>query len=101
MQAVASFLKVVFALLRKPVVIVGCVIVFLIFLPGLSKKHELLEKKELLREKSDSLVKENEALLNEIEKLESDPVYQEKIAREKLGFIKENEVILKLKPEQQ
>ena len=71
------------------------VAVVLIYLPGFSKLQQLREENRILREKIDALAKTNRELKKEKEKLEKDPSYIEKIAREKLGMAKEGEIILK------
>ncbi|MEA2083849.1 MAG: septum formation initiator family protein [Thermodesulfobacteriota bacterium] len=47
--------------------------------------------------KNEILKKENNALRKEIDKLENDPLYIEKTAREKYGMIKKNEILYKIK----
>lgn len=44
-------------------------------------------------EEVQQLESENAKLMEEIDKLNSDKYYQEKVAREKMGFIKEGEVV--------
>ena len=66
-----------------------------IFLPGFSRLQELKEENRSLEERIEVLIKVNESLKKEKENLETDPVYAEKIAREKLGMAKKGEIILK------
>ena len=66
-----------------------------VYLPGFSKLQELKEKNRNLERRIDILRKTNEDLRKEKEKLENDPSYVEKIAREKLGMAKKDEIIIK------
>ena len=76
-------------------IIVGAVIIIAVYLPGFSKLQELKEENRNLEERIEILTRANEELRKEKEKLESDPTYIEKIAREKLGMARKNEIILK------
>ena len=69
---------------------------------GLSKRGVAnLYKMDLERQKYvdriKELKKENKELMEEIRRLKQDPAYVEKVAREELGLIRENEVIYKFK----
>ncbi|MBM3252969.1 MAG: septum formation initiator family protein [Candidatus Omnitrophica bacterium] len=97
MRAV-NFFKTILSFLKNPYVFIGLIIIFAIFLPGLTKKHELIERKEFLERESKKLYDENKSLLKETDRLKRDPYYQEKVIREKLGYIKEGEIILRLEP---
>jgi cell division protein FtsB len=66
-----------------------------IFLPGFSKLQELKEKNRNLERRIEILKRTNKKLEEEQEKLEKDPTYVEKIAREKLGMARKGEIILK------
>ena len=66
-----------------------------IFLPGFSKLQELREEKRNLKKRIEMLERANKQLAEEKEKLENDPTYIEKIAREKLGMARKDEIILK------
>ena len=74
---------------------VGIFIVTLIFLPGFAKLQRLKEKNRNLERRIEILTKTNEELAKEKEKLENDPSYIEKIAREKLGMTRKDEIVLK------
>ena len=81
---------------KKLIYTVGIsVIIIAVFLPGFSKLQELKEKNRDLEERIEILTKANKELRKEKEKLENDPTYIEKIAREKLGMAKKGEIILK------
>jgi cell division protein FtsB len=69
--------------------------VIAIFLPGFSKLQELKEENRNLERRLEILKKANKELKEEKERLENDPTYVEKIAREKLGMARQGEIILK------
>ncbi len=66
-----------------------------IYFPGFAKLRRLRKQNSNLERRMEILSKTNEELRKEKEKLENDPVYIEKIAREKLGMIRRDEIILK------
>ena len=73
----------------------GLLIVAAVFLPGFSKLQQLKEENRNLEKRIEVLTKTNEELEKEKEKLENDPSYVEKIAREKLGMARKDEIILR------
>ncbi len=77
------------------IAIIGIFIITVVFLPGFSKLQKMREKNRNLERRIEILTKANEELRQEKEKLENDPSYIEKIAREKLGMTRKNEIILK------
>ena len=76
-------------------------IIFLlvIFLPGYTKLQELRDRRLELEEKIRTLNIENALLEQEIKRIENDPVYQEKIARERMGVVRKGEIPVKIVPE--
>jgi cell division protein FtsB len=74
---------------------IAIAIFMIIFIPGFSKLQELREKNRNLERRIEVLIKTNEELEQEKKKLKDDPGYAEKVAREKLGMAKKNEIILK------
>jgi len=66
-----------------------------VFLPGFSKLRALKKRNENLERRIEILAKTNKDLKSQIEKLENDPTYAEKVAREKLGMTRKGEIILK------
>ena len=58
------------------------------------------QKNEDFAKTIERLKVENEELKEEKRRLEEDPVYLEKVAREKLGIVKEGEVVYKIIPEE-
>ena len=69
------------------------------FIPSYSRLQDLKERNTALEEEISSLKQRNEDLAQEEILLETDPVYLEKIAREKMGIVKDGEVVYKLSPE--
>ncbi|MFA5355835.1 MAG: septum formation initiator family protein [Candidatus Omnitrophota bacterium] len=77
------------------------IIIFLlvIFLPGYTKLQELKDKNRDMEDKIKYLNVENSLLQEELKRIENDPHYQEKIAREKMGVVRKGEVPIKIIPE--
>ena len=89
-------------ILKKAFSIFGIVIFLLIiFLPGYTKLQELKDKNKDLETKIKYLNVENALLQQEIKRIESDPIYQEKIAREKMGVVRKGEIPIKIIPEKE
>lgn len=70
----------------------------LIFLPGYTKLKELRDKNRQLEIKIKKLNIENALLQQELIRTENDPVYQEKIVREKMGVVRKGEIPIKIVP---
>ena len=70
-----------------------------VFLPGYTKLQELRDKNRELEVKIKQLSVENSLLGEELKRVNSDPMYQEKIAREKMGVVRKGEIPVKLVPE--
>ncbi len=62
---------------------------------GLVDLNFLRKERDRLVEKNESLARDNLVLYNEIERLKNDDKYIENIARQELGMIGKNEIILK------
>ena len=73
-------------------------IIVVIFLPPFARYQELRYKNKKLEERLESLKEENERLTEEKRLLETDINYVEKMAREKMGLIRGDEVIYKVVP---
>lgn len=58
----------------------------------------LNQERDHLVEKKSTLFQENVILYRQIDRLKNDPHYIEQMARQELGIIGENEIILKIKP---
>ena len=71
-----------------------------IFLPGFAKYQELKGRNNALKKEVERLRVSNKNLVNEITRLGNDMGYIEKVARERLGMIKENEIKYKIVPKE-
>jgi len=90
------------SVLRKAFWLFGIGIFLLIlFLPGYTKLQELRDRNRDLEIKIKRLSVENALLGQEFQRIENDPLYQERIAREKMGVVRKGEVPVKLVPEKQ
>ena len=86
-------------ILKKAFWLFGIAVFLLIlFLPGYTKLQELRDKNRDLETKIKKLNIENVLLQQELNRLENDPVYQEKIAREKMGVVRKGEIPIKIVP---
>jgi cell division protein FtsB len=75
------------------------VFLLVIFLPGYAKLQILRDKNAELASKVRKLHIENALLQQELERVQTDPVYQERIAREKMGVVRKGEIPIKIIPE--
>jgi cell division protein FtsB len=75
------------------------VFLLVIFLPGYTKLQELRDRNHDLETKVKKLNVENALLQQELNRIATDPDYQEKIAREKMGVVRKGEVPIKIVPE--
>ena len=73
--------------------------VLVLFIPGFAKLQGLREKNVDLEDKIKRLNVENALLQQELRRIENDPVYQERIAREKMGVVRKGEIPIKIIPE--
>ncbi|MBL7157988.1 MAG: septum formation initiator family protein [Candidatus Omnitrophica bacterium] len=80
--------KLIFAFLAVAILIA-------IYVPGFARLQQLKENNRMLEKRIDILNKTNEELEEEKKKLETDPTYIEKIAREKLGMVRKDEIVLR------
>jgi cell division protein FtsB len=74
------------------------VLLLIVFLPGYTKLQELRDKNRDLQTKVKKLSIENMLLQEELKRIENDPLYQEKILREKLGVVRKGEIPVKIVP---
>jgi len=87
------------SILRKAFWLFGITVFLLVlFLPGYTKLQELRDKNKELSAKIKRLSVENYLFQEEMKRIENDPVYQEKIAREKMGVVRKGEVPIKIIP---
>mgnify|MGYP001552465207 CR=1 FL=1 len=82
-------------LLKISAILLLAAIVWLFFAPdmGLLSWREKQSEFQQLQERKVQLEKENDMLRQEIERIEGDIEYFEKLAREKHGLLKKNEVL--------
>jgi cell division protein FtsB len=86
-------------ILRKAFWLFGiAVFLLVIFLPGYTKLQELRDRNRDLEGKIRQLCVENALLQQELGRAESDPLYQEKIVREKMGVVRKGEIPVKIVP---
>jgi cell division protein FtsB len=77
-------------------------LVIILYLPGYTKIQELRDRNVDLQKKIKRLYIENSLLQQEITRIENDPVYQERLARDKMGVVRKGEVPVKIvMPEEQ
>ena len=74
------------------------IIVLIIFLPSYTKMQDLKQKNLDYKKQIEQLQQKSAELKEEKRLLENDPVYLEKVAREKMGLIREGEVVYKITP---
>jgi len=83
--------------LRLLVIAAIAVVLIIILLPGYTKLQDLVSENRRLEVKVEELTKSIDELEAEKEKLEGDILYIEKVAREKLGVVREDEVVIEEK----
>ena len=76
-------------------------VLFILFLPGYTRLQDLKSRNRDLEDKIRRLQIENSLLKQEMARIENDPVYQEKIAREKMGVVRKGEIPLKIIPQKE
>ncbi len=86
-----------FFTLRKAFWLFGlAVLLLIIFLPGYIKLQGLRAKNRQLEDSFRKLAIENYLLHEELKRVENDPVYQEKMARDKMGVVRKGEIPVKI-----
>ncbi|MDD4981805.1 MAG: septum formation initiator family protein [Candidatus Omnitrophota bacterium] len=73
-------------------------LLLVLFIPGFAKLQGLRDKNVDLEDKIRRLNIENALLNQELKRIESDPIYQERIAREKMGVVRKGEIPIKIMP---
>jgi cell division protein FtsB len=89
---------------KKKVIVLsifGLILLGAIFIPGYLKIRRLVKDNRELEKQIEEIKQVNRRLEEEQRKLENDPVYLEKVAREKLGVAKKGEIIYRVLPAQQ
>jgi len=75
-------------------------LILVVFLPTFSQKRELNQKNLQLERQIELFEKENVRLREEKRLLIEDPVYLERVAREKMGIVRDGEMVYRLTPEE-
>ncbi len=75
-------------------------LLLVLFLPGYTKLADLREKNKDLEAKLKHLNIENTLLQQELKRADGDPVYQERVAREKMGVVRKGEIPIKIVPQE-
>jgi cell division protein FtsB len=73
--------------------------VFVVYLPSYMQMQDLWHRNQVFSKRIKDLEADNIKLAEEQDRLKNDPEYFEKIARERMGLIKEDEVIYKVVPQ--
>lgn len=73
-------------------------LLLVLFIPGFAKLQGLRDKNVDLEDKIRRLNIENALLNQELKRIENDPIYQERIAREKMGVVRKGEIPIKIMP---
>jgi len=79
--------------------IIICVLGILTLVPAFSKYQDLAQRNRNVQAKIHQLAADNKNLANRQYKLQTDPVFAESVARQKLNVAKEDEVVYKIVPE--
>ncbi|HOW35518.1 MAG TPA: septum formation initiator family protein [Candidatus Omnitrophota bacterium] len=74
------------------------VIILVVFLPSYTQMQDLKQKNAEYTRQIRVLKQENNRMGLEINRLENDPIYLEKIARERMGLVREGEVVYRITP---
>jgi cell division protein FtsB len=74
------------------------ILTLIFFLPSYTQMQDLKHKNQEYERQIQDLTRRNIKLREEKRLLRDDPDYFEKVAREKMGLVKENEVIYKFVP---
>jgi cell division protein DivIC len=78
---------------------ISAVVIVLVFLPSYSKMQELKQKNQDLVDRIQYLEVKNKKLEQEQQFLKNNPEYLEKVAREKMGLIRQGETVYKIVPQ--
>lgn len=75
-------------------------LILVVFLPTFSKKQEIKQKNIQLEKQIEDFKRENVRLREEKRLLIEDPVYLERVAREKMGIVRDGEMVYRLIPQE-
>ena len=79
-------------------IFVAAIVVLVLFVPAFTKMQDMKQRDVDYQAKIDDLKIKNLRLREEQRLLENDPAYLEKVAREKMGLVKDGEVVYRLSP---
>ena len=85
---------------KRDLYFLGIVVFLVVFTPAGIKLFQLHQRNNELRAKIEQLKLQNAQYLDEINKLQTDPAYVEKVAREKMGVVRKGEIVYKIVPEE-
>ena len=89
-------------MLRNPLwLFTGIIVIIAFFLPSYTQMQDLKQRNADYENQIRDLTRKNASLREEKRLLMEDPDYFEKVAREKMGLVKDNEVIYKFVPPEQ
>ncbi len=74
------------------------VVILIFFLPSYAKMQDLKARNNEYARRIDALQKRNTQLEKERYLLESDPIYLEKVARQRMGLIRDGEKVYRMVP---
>ena len=74
------------------------IVVLILFLPSYTKMQDLKQINLQYEQQIKDLVYEQARLKEELRMLKEDPDYLEKVAREKMGLVRDGEVVYKIMP---
>jgi cell division protein FtsB len=69
--------------------------ILVVFIPPFAKYQELRYKNQKMAERIETLMSENKKLEGDKKRLETDIVYVERRAREKMGLVRKGEIVMK------
>ncbi len=81
--------------------IIICAFGIMTLIPAFSRYQDLAQKNQDVQFRMKQFAVENKSLANRQYKLQTDPVFAESVARQKLNVDKEDEIIYKVLPEKE
>ncbi len=77
---------------------IATIVILVVFLPSYTMMQDLKQRNEAYKGQIETIKLKNAQLRREKIRLEDDPVYLEKVAREKMGLVRDGEVVYRLTP---
>lgn len=84
-----------------PLLFFSLILLGIIFIPGYLRIKSLVKQNRELERQIQEVIQANARLAEEQKRLKDDPVYLEKVAREKLGIAKKGEVVYQVSPSEE